>query len=1249
MGDEINGNVQDLIAAKAAELFNSCDTEQKGFIIRKDMQRLRDELGVEPEQLEDVFDSLDNDHNGFLTLEEFTSGFGMFLGNQMECNNEDEQELIEHIPDDKEEEQVFHHTLETLGAKDLYEDEETIMGLWVKLRETDPVLLRQFEQFIGQATEEIKRSKSDHRSIEAALHSKSSVYDDEIKRLYDEMEQQIKIEKSKVLEEEKLKERELREQMEEELRIKEQQLAEVIKTQRELELKLLHTNLNETETKNDNERLQKEKIELEQQLQDIARNFEESKHYISQLQIQTKKEKRDRAKHALSLTENLAIERENLVKELDTLKSLNKRLVDERDVHHGGNSQGRDLSSSHSTLKRQGSVLSDYFTAPHRGNSEPEEDDDVMSPSNNDESESDTGSTQNRNHIRNRGLGARQQPVGANAVFQHSELMNVAPNAVPDRMFKIAFIGDSGVGKTSFIQRFCTDNFNEAFSATIGVDLQAKMLNIDNRVIALQLWDTAGQERFRSITKQYFRKSDGIILVYDVSSEVTFRNVRAWMTSVQELAEEDCVIALVGNKTDLCNDDDQRPVKYKDGAKLADEYQCLFFESSARLGTSVIEIMEAIARLMQEKDDRLRKGENIIDVSSKTKKREHEEIVECNDIEIDNDKLDKMSMKEQEEYVISILNEYDKNLTTLAYITSSAEFETHLYLNDTNRKRITEKYYESYRGCLKTIATMGRKFKGLMNNNHSSVRWLLIRTQAIGDAGETNTVIKNDLQKLKGRIKEIYHKKFTWNTTRLGIDEVPEVLGSLESPDDLLALWNATYEVPISMRDHYATLIAVQNQQAKQNRLNDKTDSTTNNEERRIVEQLWQELKPLHRLLHAYVRQQMSKLYPGLIQLDQPIPVHLTKDIFGSMMTYLEKDVLPFPHIKGIDLGPSMKRKNFTEEKIFHYADEFFTSLNLTEAPDKFWNLSVFKKIPDRHMGCHPAAFDMYKHDDVRIRMCTSLTSRDFYVVHHEMGHIQHYLQYKSLPFWFRRSPHGAFSEAIGDAIALAAMSPTHLKRIGLLENYASSREDNIKFLFSQGLSRLFLPPYAYALDIWRWSVYNGSIQPFQYNKQYWNLVCKYQGMKPAKPRHEKYFDAGTKLHVAFDLSYIKYFLAHVFQFQIFDVLCQEAGHTGPLHLCDLHGSIAAGKKLKILLGLGSSKPWEDLLEEFAGIRTFSAKSCLRYFQPLRDYLEELVAKGELTVGWTCDEANKSNYKQLFHIKFILFLLMNMIFSMNFL
>jgi len=617
--DDSGGNMQHLIAAKAEELFNLCDTEQKGFIIKKDMQRLREELGVEPEQLEDVFDSLDGDGNGYLTIEEFTSGFGLFLGDEIGGGNE--QDTIEHTANEKEEQQLFHDTLDSLGARDLYDDEETMMGLWMKLRETDPSLLRQFEQFIGNVTGEIRRSKLDHRSIEAALQSKSSVHESEIKKLYDEMEQQIKAEKAKVFAQEKLKERELREQMERALRSKEQQLSEVTKKQSDLELKLLRFNLNESESKSENERLQKEKSELEGQLQDITRNLEESKNYISQLQVQTKKEKRDRAKQALNLTENIALERENLVKQLDSLKSINKRLVDERDLNQSAKDEDDAVSPTRSgrkPMRKQGSILSEYFSSPHRPDSEPEEDDDGTAPINDNEIESTRG---RKRRSRGQELGAREQPLGANSVFQHSELMNVAPNAVPDRMFKVAFIGDSGVGKTSFIQRFCTDNFKDAFAATIGVDLQVKMLNIDNRIVALQLWDTAGQERFRSITKQYFRKSDGVILVYDVTSEITFRNVRAWMTSVRESADDDCVVAIVGNKTDLCGDDEKRPVKYKDGAKLADEYGCLFFESSARLGTSIMEIMEAIARIMQEKDDKQRKGENLVDISSKKKKR----------------------------------------------------------------------------------------------------------------------------------------------------------------------------------------------------------------------------------------------------------------------------------------------------------------------------------------------------------------------------------------------------------------------------------------------------------------------------------------------------------------------------------------------------------------------------------------------------------------------------------------------------
>ncbi|CAF1086593.1 unnamed protein product [Didymodactylos carnosus] len=683
-------NMQQLIAAKAEELFRACDIEEKGFIIKKDMQRLKDELGFPPEQLEDVFDSLDCDHNGYLTLEEFTSGFGMFLNIQM--GNTEEQE-IEHNPQEKEEQQLFHDTLDALGAKGLYDDEETIQALWMRLRETDPTLLRQFEGFIGKVTNEIRRSKLDHRTIEAALQSKATSHDTEVKKLYEEMENQIKAEKAKVLAQEKFKEREFRDQMERELRTKEAQLADVQKRKSDLEMKVFRLNMNEAETKSENERLQKEKLQLEEQVQEIARNLSESKSYISQLQNQTKKDKIHRAKQALNFTENLAIERETLVKQLDILKSVNKRLVDERDMIDANPLNGNIVAPS--TPKQS---------------SDPEEDDD---PDNENENVVDIP-TRRRRRVRAQELGAREQPVGANAILQHSELMTVPQNAVPDRIFKVAFIGDSGVGKTSIIQRFCTDNFKETFSATIGVDLQVKMLNIDQRIVALQVWDTAGQERFRSITKQYLRKSDGVVLVYDVTSETTFRNVRAWMTSIQEAADDDCVITLVGNKIDLCDDDEKRPVKYKDGAKLADEYGCLFFETSARQGTIIAETMEAIARLMQEKDDKQRKGENIVEITAKPKSKG------C--------------------------YEYNHNITEIAYITSSSEFEYNIDLNDVNKKLIKDKNYEVYLACLKIVASVTKKFNYHLFND-KSLKLLLHRTQSIGIAAENDTAKKLEVYK----------------------------------------------------------------------------------------------------------------------------------------------------------------------------------------------------------------------------------------------------------------------------------------------------------------------------------------------------------------------------------------------------------------------------------------------------------------------------------------------------------------------
>ncbi|XP_063153725.1 ras-related protein Rab-44-like isoform X1 [Candoia aspera] len=173
----------------------------------------------------------------------------------------------------------------------------------------------------------------------------------------------------------------------------------------------------------------------------------------------------------------------------------------------------------------------------------------------------------------------------------------------PDHLYNVLFVGDSNVGKTSFLNRLQNDSFDGNVTATIGMDYRIKNLLLDNKHFALRLWDTAGQERYHSITKQFFRKADGVVLMYDITSEYSFADVRYWLNCVQEGAGEGVMVLLLGNKTD-CNA--ERRVSEKDGAHLAKACRLLFYECSAASGHNVTESIIHLVRLMKTQEDQLK-------------------------------------------------------------------------------------------------------------------------------------------------------------------------------------------------------------------------------------------------------------------------------------------------------------------------------------------------------------------------------------------------------------------------------------------------------------------------------------------------------------------------------------------------------------------------------------------------------------------------------------------------------------------
>lgn len=153
-----------------------------------------------------------------------------------------------------------------------------------------------------------------------------------------------------------------------------------------------------------------------------------------------------------------------------------------------------------------------------------------------------------------------------------------------DYLFKLLLIGDSGVGKSCLLLRFADDTYTESYISTIGVDFKIRTIELDGKTIKLQIWDTAGQERFTTITSSYYRGAHGIIVVYDVTDQESFNNVKQWLQEIDRYASENVNKLLVGNKCDLTT---KKVVDYTTAKEYADQLGIPFLETSAKNATNV--------------------------------------------------------------------------------------------------------------------------------------------------------------------------------------------------------------------------------------------------------------------------------------------------------------------------------------------------------------------------------------------------------------------------------------------------------------------------------------------------------------------------------------------------------------------------------------------------------------------------------------------------------------------------------------
>jgi peptidyl-dipeptidase A len=455
----------------------------------------------------------------------------------------------------------------------------------------------------------------------------------------------------------------------------------------------------------------------------------------------------------------------------------------------------------------------------------------------------------------------------------------------------------------------------------------------------------------------------------------------------------------------------------------------------------------------------------------------------------------------------------------------------------------------------------------------------------------------------------------------LDVTAVGKLMATSRDAAELKRAWVGWHAVGAPMRQRYARMVELGNAGSRELGFADAGALWRSNYDMppdqlaKEADRLWEQLRPLYESLHAYVRGQLRKKYGNeIVPAHGPVPAHLLGNIWSQEWNNVYSLMDSPKPAQSYDLTKILQERKTDAKGMVRYGEAFFTSLGFAPLPKTFWERSLFTKPADRDVVCHASAWDIDSKEDVRVKMCIQITEENFRTIHHELGHNFYQRAYSGQAPLFQNSANDGFHEAVGDTIALS-VTPEYLKQLGLID-VAPPVSGDIDYLLQQALEKVAFLPFGLLVDKWRWEVFAGQVKPEQYNKEWWELRLKYQGIVPPVERIEADFDPGAKYHVPSNTPYMRYFLARILQFQFQRALCREAGYRGPLHRCSIYGNRAAGEKLSKMLAMGQSKPWPEALEALTGEKRMDASALADYFAPLKTWLDEQNKAKGYPVGW---------------------------------
>ena len=601
------------------------------------------------------------------------------------------------------------------------------------------------------------------------------------------------------------------------------------------------------------------------------------------------------------------------------------------------------------------------------------------------------------------------------------------------------------------------------------------------------------------------------------------------------------------------------------------------------------------------------------------------------------------------------------------YRTLSAEFNSAQWLSNTyinsDSELLAAKANERWLTTLNGWIEQSRRFEGQPMSPQTARALKLLKLMTAMPAPRDPKQLE-ELTKIATRMEGTYGagKYCTGHgeaATCRDIGQLSEVLAKSRDYDAQLDAWQGWHTTSQPMRKDYTRFVELVNTGAKEMGFADAGEMWRSGYDMSPVElaaetdRLWNQVKPLYEQLHCYARGRLDTTYGkqrGEVAGGM-LPAHLMGNLWQQDWGNLWDILQPYKGVGELDINSSLRRiaddnlsreldkpgddegseaaRTFMSQRAAELttakamtarAEDFYVSLGMPKLPASYWEKSQFIKPLDREVMCHASAWDLDMAGDVRTKMCIVPNEEELTTIYHELGHIYYDLAYNKQPPLFQNAAHDGFHEAIGDTIVLA-MTPKYLASVGLVGEQQQGQEALVNAQMRMALAKVAFLPFGLMIDRWRWGVFDGSIKPGEYNKAWWELKAKYQGVAPATPRGEEFFDAGAKYHVPANTPYTRYFLSHILQFQFYKALCDASGFKGPLYECSFYGSKEAGAKYWAMLSKGASQPWPQTMKELTGSEKMDASAVLEYFAPLQDWLKQQNA-GQ-ACGWQAPSTGK--------------------------